>query len=407
MKILENKEIKKVMLICLIIIIITAIFVVVTLKIQTNNYKKQVNTKIAEIIGTIIEKYPQIDDSEIIEILNNESFSKEGIELLNKYGIEKDVNAIYNLNKSEKEILKVGVLSFIIGSIAIVLVFIAYLIYRHKKLDELSKYIEKIINKDYSLNIEENSEDELSKLKNQLYKVTIILKEEAENAKKQKTSLADSVSDISHQLKTPLTSTMILLDNLSESKNMEESTRNRFINEISRQIEGMNWLVTSLLKLSRLDAGVITYSKEKIKLRKLIEEVIENLEILAEIKNVNFEIQENEEIITNRDYKWNKEAIQNIVKNAIEHTKENSKITITIKENSIYTEIRIKDEGVGINNKDLKHIFERFYKSKQSSENSIGIGLSLAKTIIEQQNGYITVETEGNNGTTFIVKYIK
>ena len=256
------------------------------------------------------------------------------------------------------------------------------------------------------MDIDENTEDELSSLKNELYKITVMLKEEADNSEKQKEALTTAISDISHQLKTPLTSILIMLDNLSESDNMDKQTRDRFIAEISRQIENMNWLVISLLKLSRLDAGVVEFEKEKINANILINEVISNLEIMAELKNVGFEIQTNKDCYFIGDYNWNKEAIQNIVKNAIEHTKANTKVRIKIEENSVYTSITIKDEGDGIKEKDLKHIFDRFYKSENSSENSFGIGLSLSKSIIEEQNGYIQVETEENKGTTFVIKYI-
>ena len=188
---------------------------------------------------------------------------------------------------------------------------------------------------------------------------------------------------------------------------MDQKTRCEFISEISRQIENMNWLVISLLKLSRLDAGVVEFEKDTINANKLVNEIISNLEIVAELKNVNLEIQASKECYFEGDYNWNKEAIQNIVKNAIEHTKVNTKVKIKIEENDVYTSIKIKDEGNGIKQKDIKHIFDRFYKAENSSENSFGIGLSLSKSIIEEQNGYIQVETKENNGTTFIIKYIK
>lgn len=234
-----------------------------------------------------------------------------------------------------------------------------------------------------------------------------MLKEQAEQSKEQKEVLATAISDISHQLKTPLTSILILLDNLSESDNMDKMTREKFISEIARQIEGMNWLVVSLLKLSKLDAGAIEFEKQEINVKELIENIISNLEIMAEIKNVSFEIINNKECYFKGDYNWNKEAIQNIIKNAIEHTKENSKVVITIEENNVYTQISIKDQGEGISRKDIKHIFERFYKAENASEKSFGIGLSLAKSIIEEQNGYIEVESKKEKGTTFRIKYIK
>ena len=292
-------------------------------------------------------------------------------------------------------------------SVALTVVFYFYLKYRQNEIDKITKYVERVSNKKYILDIDENTEDELSSLKNELYKITVMLKEEADNSEKQKEALTTSISDISHQLKTPLTSILIMLDNLSESDNMDKQTRDKFIAEISRQIENMNWLVISLLKLSRLDAGVVEFESQRINANKLVNEVISNLEIMTELKNVGFEIEANKDCYFIGDYNWNKEAIQNIVKNAIEHTKINTKVKIRIEENSVYTSITVKDEGSGINPKDLKHIFDRFYKSENSSENSFGIGLSLSKSIIEKQNGYIQVETKENEGTKFIIKYIK
>lgn len=232
-----------------------------------------------------------------------------------------------------------------------------------------------------------------------------MLKETAEIAVASKEALSKSVSDISHQLKTPLTSILILLDNLNESENMDNDTRKDFLREISKQIKDMNFLVIALLQLSRLDAGVVEFLNEEINLSIMINEIKNNLEIMSEVKNVELDIKGKKDVYINGDYNWNKEAIQNIVKNAIEHA--SSKVTIDITENDVYCKLEITDDGGGINEDDIKHIFERFYKASNSSENSIGIGLSLAKEIIEKQNGYITVESKIGMGSKFIIKYMK
>ena len=234
-----------------------------------------------------------------------------------------------------------------------------------------------------------------------------MLRESAENSEKEKTNLSNSLADISHQLKTPLTSIRIMLDNIEENPNMDEKTRNEFIEEISRQIDWISSLVISLLKLAKFDAGAIIMQDTQINVKKLIDNVINNLAIMIDIKNIKIEEKIDEDVILRADYNWQLEALTNIIKNCIEHSKEDSKIKIEVENNSIFVKIKITDEGEGIAKEDLSHIFERFYKSKQASENSIGIGLPLAKTIIEKENGYIKIDSELGKGTTFEIKYLK
>ena len=300
-----------------------------------------------------------------------------------------------------------NILLIVLFSFLWLIIILFYLKRRDKKIKQITKYINEIKNKKYELNIDENSEDELSNLKNELYKITIMLKEESEISKKDKENLKISVEDISHQLKTPLTSITIMLDNLKENPNMDENTKQKFIFEISKQIDWINWLVISMLKLSKLDANVVQFYDEKINLNKFITEIVKNLEIPSEIKNQNIIINGDNEAAFVGDYKWQQEAVTNIIKNCIEHNKENGTINIKYEENNLFTKISIKDEGIGIEKEDLKHIFERFYKGKNSTENSVGIGLSLSKNIIEKNNGIILCKSEIGKGTEFIIKYIK
>ena len=303
--------------------------------------------------------------------------------------------------------LKLNILIIVLFSILWMTIIVLYLRKRDKKIKQITNYINQIKNKKYDLNIEENTEDELSNLKNELYKITIMLKEESEISKKDKENLKMSVEDISHQLKTPLTSITIMLDNLKDNPNMEEKTKQKFIFEISKQVEWINWLVISMLKLSKLDANVVQFYDEKINLNKFIGEIIKNLEIPIEVKNQKIIIDGNENVSFIGDYKWQQEAITNIIKNCIEHNVNNGTIYINYEENSLFTKITIRDEGEGIPKEDLKHIFERFYKGKNSSENSVGIGLALAKNIIEKNNGMINCKSELDKGTEFVIKYMK
>ncbi len=404
---MKNKNIKLI----IIPLTILMIFTCIVISMQTYRQYKKIsvitNEKISEIIEYIIKENPAIDTKKIIQILNSNEY-KVGEEELKKYGINiEEVNSIIAVQKQMKTNIILNIILIVSFNALYMAIMFIYLKQRDKKINQITQYINEIKNRKYDLDINENSEDELSNLKNELYKITIMLKEESEISRQDKENIKMSVEDISHQLKTPLTSIMIMLDNLKDNPNMNEDTKQRFIFEISKQVDWINWLVISILKLSRLEANVVKFSDNKINVKKFIDEIIDNLEIPIEIKNQKIIIEGNEDASFIGDYKWQQEAITNIIKNAIEHNKENGKIIIKYEENVLFTKITIIDEGQGIAKEDLKHIFERFYKAQNSSDNSVGIGLSLAKNIIEKNNGMINCKSEIGNGTEFIVKYMK
>lgn len=390
---------------------ITTLIVVLNYIVITNQNKKQqekVNDVIVNIVGTIKQEYPDLEDEKIIKILNDEENNAiKGIGTLQRYGINtEEVYAIDGLKDEKKEILLTSSISIISLTIIVTILIINYKNKKSKKIENIINYIGEINKKNYNLKIEENTEDELSNLTNELYKITIMLKEQAELSKKDKNVLQRSLEDISHQIKTPLTSISIMLDNIKENPQMDLHTRQEFIYEISRQIEWINWLVISLLKLSKLDSNTVDFKHEEINAENLINNVIKNLAIPLDIKQQSVIVTGNNETFIG-DYNWELEALTNIVKNCIEHTPENKKIYINCEKNNFNTKIVIRDEGNGIDREDIKHIFERFYKGKNSSENSVGIGLALSKSIIEKDNGYILCTSEVGKGTTFEIKYIR
>lgn len=407
MKISRNVQGKKYICFLITIFLIFTILLFKTISNQNKQNTEIVNTKINEILGQVQEQYPNINEEQIIKILNENSHSKKGTDFLQEYGISKNDASIIELEKQQQVNLIINIVIVISNYIIFIIIFIIYLKFRQRKIDKLDTYIQRVSKKDYSFEIESYSEDELSCLKDSLYKITVMLKEDSENKSKQNESILTSVSDISHQLKTPLTSIQILLDNITETPNMDETTKRKFLLEISKQIKGMNFLILALLKLSRLDAGAVEFTSEKVDLEKLIEDVLSNLDILIDVKQLKIVKNIKSSPYITGDYSWNKEAILNIIKNAIEHTDSGKNVTITLDENNVYSYIKIKDEGEGIPENELKHIFDRFYKTQNTKENSMGIGLALAKSIIEKQNGYIQVESKINEGTTFIIKYLK
>ena len=286
--------------------------------------------------------------------------------------------------------------------------------------------MDKISRGNYELEINDNSEDELSSLKNSLYKIMVYMKEQADSARIKKVMLAQSVSDISHQLKTPLTSTQVLLDNLNDNPDMDYATRKKFIYEALNQVNGMSWMIVTMLKLSRIDAGVVEFNNENISINKIVEEAVGNLEVIAEIKAVSIDIYvhnsntdnihkgsdnkanklNKSDIYIKGDYNWNREALQNIIKNAIEHSNDKGTVKINITDNDVYTAVYITNRGDKLSDQRQKQIFERYYSEAKYEDNSMGIGLPLAKAVIEKQGGYISVESDDEK-TTFIVKYIK
>ncbi|MBQ9267174.1 MAG: HAMP domain-containing histidine kinase [Clostridia bacterium] len=285
-------------------------------------------------------------------------------------------------------------------------IFFIYRYQRNREITRMIKYVEEINSRNYSINMEEFKEGRLSILKSELYKTTIMLKESADNSLKDKQDLKKSLEDISHQLKTPLTSILVMLDNLIDDEEMAKETREDFLRDIKREITSVNFLVQSILKLSKFDANTIEYNKEKCKLEEIVKVALKNVSTLCDLKNIMISLSGDTGAEVFCDFRWQVEAVTNIIKNCVEHSKENGKINIRYEENKVYSLIEVQDFGEGIDSADLPHIFERFYKGKNASPDSVGIGLALSKTIVENDNGRISAESD-ESGTKFIIKYFK
>lgn len=418
----KNKQAVKSLLLTGVVLVVGVVVYMSWIGWYTNKYKNMENTYIGCIIENVISQYPDFDMEEIAIILNksygeleSSTTSEEFYSILRKNGITD--NTFYIKDMSDIRNVNIIVSTLIIGVMSVLFIICFYIYLRRRKnaIVQLQDYMDKISRGNYELEINDNSEDELSSLKNSLYKIMVYMKEQADSARIKKVMLAQSVSDISHQLKTPLTSTQILLDNLNDNPDMEYATRKKFIYEALNQVNGMSWMIVSMLKLSRIDAGVVEFNNENISINKIIEEAVGNLEVIAEIKNVNIEknIDNRNEDELNKsdiyikgDYNWNREALQNIIKNAIEHSNDKGTVKINITDNDVYTAVYITNRGEKLSDKQQKQIFERYYSEAKYEDNSMGIGLPLAKAVIEKQGGYISVESDDEE-TVFIVKYIK
>ncbi|MBS6252510.1 MAG: HAMP domain-containing histidine kinase [Clostridium sp.] len=400
-----NKKQKRnlciIVLILLVLIIITNINL---LNIIKNTYKEQIYDYANQVINVVVEKNPELEEEIIKEVFKKSTNNQD---ILNKYGFEpKNIDSINpKLNNLTTPIIIFTVL-IMVEIIGIILIFIIYNIKQNKKIKELDKYCKELLKGNYLLDLKEQDESNFSILKNDIYDMTIMLKEKNSILEKNSKDIERLISDISHQLKTPLTALNLINDILY--KDLDSKKKEEFLDNAQKELEKINWLVKNILNIAKLDSKTIKLKKKKENGYETLKEIKNNFKPMCEANNAEIKIISNKKEIMVCDKKWTMEAISNIVKNALEH--EGKNIEIKVEENNIYTKLKIKDNGEGISKKDITHIFERFYKSENSSNDSLGIGLAFCKSIIDNQNGEIRVKScqeKENSGTQFEIKLYK
>lgn len=403
-------------------IIYTCICVMVmafTVFFQYRAYTKNYNITVAKLCALIHEKYPDVSDGSIAAILNDSSIDsddtnlKAADKLLKKYGIdmEKD-SAVLSNEKALKGALWLDIFLVVLfaGGFCIYIVLIRFSFKRQVR--QAADYLRRINQGDYRLVMADSTEGEL-------YKTAIYLRESAENAKADKLLLKDALSDISHQLKTPLTSLSINLENLEGNPDMASENRNRIMRRAKRDVDNISHMVQAILKLSRLEADVVEFDEKDTLLSEIVSEAADNVMALCDLRDIRLSIDEgsDKDACIHADAYWQCEAITNIVKNAVEHAE--SEVRIGFYRYEMYAEITVQNDGETISDEDKKHIFTRFYSGSGQPADSIGIGLSLAEAIVRHDNGYILVEdckkdilkdtlNEKNecSGTRFVVRYL-
>lgn len=400
-----NKKQKRnlciIVLILLVLIIITNINL---LNIIKNTYKEQIYDYANQVINVVVEKNPELEEEIIKEVFKKSTNNQD---ILNKYGFEpKNIDSINpKLNNLTTPIIIFTVL-IMVEIIGIILIFIIYNIKQNKKIKELDKYCKELLKGNYLLDLKEQDESNFSILKNDIYDMTIMLKEKNSILEKNSKDIERLISDISHQLKTPLTALNLINDILY--KDLDSKKKEEFLDNAQKELEKINWLVKNILNIAKLDSKTIKLNKKKENVYEILTEIKNNFKPMCEAKNAEIKILSNKKENLVCDKKWTMEAISNIVKNALEH--KGKAIEIKVEENNIYTKLKIKDNGEGISKKDITHIFERFYKSENSSNDSLGIGLAFCKSIIDNQNGEIRVKScqeKENSGTEFEIKLYK
>ena len=294
----------------------------------------------------------------------------------------------------------------LITALALYALYVCLSLLHYRRMAALADELDRIVHGQESFALDRFSEGELSVLQSELSKLLVALRSQSESLKADRVFLADSLADISHQLKTPLTSMNLAAAMLAEPT-LSEERRRELARDLQRQLGRLEWLVTALLKLSRLDAGTVELSPAVFTARDLVDAAAEPLLIALEVRDVALRRENVGDQAIRADLAWCAEAVGNILKNCLEHTPPGGRVTVTAAETSIYVELTVTDTGPGIDPEDLPHLFERFYRGRDAGAQSAGIGLALARTILQSSNATVKAENAHAGGAQFTIRFYK
>ena len=409
MRILSNPEIKKYNISIIALFLITIILSIFVNTLNLNIIKADVIQNNQAIVGNIVSKYPELE-KDIVSVITqakNKENTDLGAKVLQKYNYDSSTNLSQEpiVQNNIYKMLKINILFITFVFLCLITISFYFFIKIYRDIKDMTDYVyHSSEGREYQMK-NKNQEGQMGLLKTELMKMTTVLKEKVALLHSEKIFLNDTISDISHQLKTPMTSLMLLTDLMYNDLDKEKKIE--FLDRTNAQLSRMDWLIKSMLKLSKLEAKVIDFKTEKVNINELIRRSISPLSVPMELKNISLNINGDKEASYIGDIEWSSEALGNIIKNCVEHTKEGGTLDITYEENPIYSEIIIKDNGEGIDKDDIQNIFKRFYKGKNSKSDSVGIGLAMAKSIIESQNGDIYVKSKKNRGSEFHITFHK
>ena len=394
---MKKEQIKKILIPSSIFILICIIVFSILTIYQYHTYITTVNTTIENIVDEIRAQYPQVSEEKLIKIING-SINKKDASTLKKYGYtDNKVAYIKELEKSMKHstIINLTVLIFI-GIIGILILLLANK-KQEKKIEEINHYLKTINNRNYQLKIEENTEDELSKLRNELYKTTVLLKESAENSEQEKINLSNSLADISHQLKTPLTSIINYVD-LLKKEDIRNEKANEYIEILDSKSQRLKKLIEDLVEASKVSTGNVKLQIEKINIVELLNQAIGEFEDKFEAKKLEILLEAKEsEIYILADSRYMYRIVENLFSNISKYALENSRVYIDIikKSNEVYIEMKnISKEKLNISAEELMQRFVRGDKSR-TTEGS-GLGISIAQNLTEIQKGVFNLKLDGD-----------
>lgn len=413
-----NKYSKKKRIIFALVYIACVCLIIILLgMIQYRKINYNYNLRINAVCDTIRQKYPDVDVNAIIRLMSSDSSTLTGYDdVLSEYGIDIAASsAIDDNNKLFTIYLAIDIAAAVLLSVVIFVIVNRIFAYWDRKLEDITAELAKINSGDYSYDMNTGEEGKLSILENEIYKTAITCREAAENSREDKEKLKESLSDISHQLKTPITSLLINLENLEEYPDLPEEKRMLLVGNAKRDTNKINQMVQMLLKLSRLDADAIEFVQKDVSVDDIINKSIENVLALCDLKGVDISYTNTEtgdekhgQSTIFCDEYWEIEAVSNILKNGIEHAE--SAVRISFTEYEMYSEIQIENDGEPISKEEAGKIFTRYYRGETSVIDSVGIGLSLADSIVRRDNGYIIAESyekDNENGTRFTIRYMR
>lgn len=407
--ILSNIEVKKFLRNYAFIFLVALVLCFCVTIANLNIIKHKVVENNQAILGEVLTEHPELED-DIVDIIT-QSRSKEninsGAEILQKYNYDNSISISNEpiISESLGNIFALNLAFVVFTFVAFIILSFSYFRKIYTDIKDMTDYVYHNSEGRYYDMKDKNQEGQIGLLKVELMKMTTILKEKVNLLQNEKIFLNNTISDISHQLKTPMTSLIILNDLMYGD--LDKEKRIEFLDKTSSQLSRMEWLIKSMLKLAKVEAKVIEFKTEKVNIDELIRKSISPMIIPMELKNISISIDGKEDASYTGDIEWSTEATTNIIKNCVEHTPDNGQIEISYEENPIYSEIVIKDNGEGIDKKDLPNIFRRFYKGKNSKSDSVGIGLAMAKSIVESQNGTIYVKSEKGVGSEFHIIFHK
>ena len=379
---------------------------VVCSALSLHHLRQNNNAAVTQLIANLRAHAPDITDAEIMQILNAEENTLDTEKLLRTYGVTEDDWTVKSSRTDSAAVVTVSSAVCLLCGASCLGVFAVYKRRQRKRLDKLINYLAAVNGGNYDLALDSNSETADSRLQNEIYKTTVTLREAAQQSAESREKLKTALSDISHQLKTPLTSIIITTENLLDNPELPLELRQEFLRDIYHSSNHISFLVQSLLTLSKLDADSIVLKRKPEPLGEIFSEVNRNIAVLAELKGVSVTADDNS-VALDCDKKWLCEALSNIAKNCVEHTDEGGEVRLTAERNPVYTTITVSDNGQGIAPEDLPHIFERFYRGKNAADDSVGIGLALSKTIIEKAGGTIRVDSETGKGSAFTIRFFQ
>lgn len=298
-----------------------------------------------------------------------------------------------------------GVFALVICVISLVF-FLVVTGRRYRRIEELTRQLNTVLHSGAILEPGREQEGELSILSTEIYKMTLRLNEQAEALSRDKLYLRDSLADLSHQLRTPLTSMQLIASRLNRPE-LTQQEKLSLVLELKKLLSQTEWLVSALLKLSQLESGTVPFQHQRVSLAALTETALSPLQVQIELKGLTLRQEIPPEAAFQGDLLWSAQALGNVLKNCVEHTPEGGTITVTGTENQLYTQLTIQDTGPGIPPEELPRIFDRFYRGGARVQHGFGIGLALAKLILERQNGAIRAGDADPGGALFEIRFYK